>query len=79
MTDKKLPDELLEAVSGGVLPAGWQNMVEMMYPQYRKIYPGITLDEAMVMIGKYIKDEKDLNDIRNYISKYFDPNTGVAL
>ena len=80
MTDnKKIPDELLDLVSGGTLPNGWENIADMMVPTYKKMYPNITFNEAMEMVKQYFTDENDIALIRGYLSKYFDPVTGKLL
>ena len=36
METKKLSDELLELIDGGVLPEGWEQMADAMAPALKK-------------------------------------------
>ena len=72
MEKNKLNDELLESVSGGVLPKNWQQIADSLYPQYKQMYPNITYEEACVLLEQYFKDPNDLALIKEYIKKYFD-------
>lgn len=46
MAEVKLPDEFLDAVSGGVLPEGWEKMADEMAPGLRAQYPDVTYEES---------------------------------
>ena len=71
MAEVKLPDEFLDAVSGGVLPEGWEKMADEMAPSLRAQYPDVTYEEACAMIAAYVSDPADQEAIKEYMRKYF--------
>ena len=71
MSNKKLPDEFLNAISGGTLPTGWEQMADQMAPSLREQYPDITYDEACTMLASYISDPADQELIKDYMKKFF--------
>lgn len=77
--NKQLPDELLDMVSGGTLPAGWEKLADLLLPKYRAMYPNVTFDEAMDLVRQNFTDENDIKAIEGYLSKLFDPVTGKQL
>ena len=48
-----LPDEMLNSVSGGKLPLGWQKIADSMAPDLLQQYPGITYEEACEKLKQY--------------------------
>ena len=66
-----LPDEMLNSVSGGKLPLGWQKIADSMAPGLMKQYPGITYEEACELLKQYITDPEDIAAISEYMKKYF--------
>ena len=71
MEKKLLSDELLESINGGVLPEGWQDLADSLYPIYKQQYPNITYEEACAILAQYITDPDDLALVVEYIKKYF--------
>ena len=66
-----ISDDVLEKISGGVLPQGWEKIVDMYAPSYLKQYEGITYEKACELIATYITDEEDQKLVFEYIKKYF--------
>ena len=66
-----LPDEMLNSVSGGKLPVGWQKIADSMAPGLLQKYPGITYEEACEKLKQYITDPEDYAAVSEYIEKYF--------
>lgn len=66
-----ISDELLENITGGKLPVGWQKMADALYPQYKAQYPDVTYEEACVLLESFFTDPEDLALVKEYIKKYF--------
>ena len=68
--ENMISDELLENITGGKLPVGWQKMADALYPQYKAQYPDVTYEEACVLIQPYITDPEDYALVIEYIKKF---------
>lgn len=66
-----IKDEELEAISGGVLPEGWQELVDKLAPVYMKQYKNATYDMACKLIAEQLTDKDDQALIFEYIKKFF--------
>ncbi len=71
MEDKKIPDELLQQISGGTLPDNWQQLADMYASMYLKMYKGVTYEKACEMLKSYFPDPEDQKLLFEYIKKYF--------
>ena len=69
--DYQITDELMTLVSGGNLPLGWKKIADLLYPQYKEMYPDATYEDACIILQEYFKDPDDLAKITDYIQKYF--------
>ena len=63
--------EELEVVSGGVLPEGWEKMIDQFAPMYIKQYKNVTYDEACKLIAEQLTDKDDQALVFEYIKKFF--------
>ena len=71
METKKLSDELLELIDGGVLPEGWEQTADAMAPALRKKNPNMTYEEACAELARHFDDPDDVAQLSEYIKKYF--------
>ena len=69
--ENMIKDEELELISGGVLPEGWEKIVDQYAPLYIKQYKNVTYDEACNLIAKQLTDKDDQALIFEYIKKFF--------
>ena len=72
-----LIDDLLEDVSGGMLPPGWQSIADSLAPGYIELYPDITYEQACKkidneLVGQYGVNANDGVLVKEYLKKYFD-------
>lgn len=77
-----LLDELMEDVSGGVLPPGWKTTVDNMAPELIKQFANISYEQACEkidkeLVGNYGINAKDGALIKDYIKKYFGENNYI--
>lgn len=74
MENRRMEDELLDLVSGGKLPEGWEKLADMYAPKFIKMYEDKvkTYDEALVVLQQYVTDPDDYAAIAEYMKKYFE-------
>lgn len=68
---EKLTDELMNMVSGGTLPKGWEKMADSLAPMYMKQYPDVTYEEAVEILRSFVTDDEDFELLKEYMKKYF--------
>lgn len=74
MKDNMVNDEFLDKVSGGTLPENWQQTAYTLIPQYKKIYPNATYQDACNMLKLYFKDPNDYAEVCEFAKQFFDEN-----
>lgn len=67
----KVEDKVLELISGGTLPIGWQKLIDDLAPSFIEQYPGITYEQALEMLRGYLNDQEDFDLVAVYIQKFF--------
>ena len=66
-----LSDEIMNQISGGALPEGWEQMADQMAPSMKAQYPDMTYEEACAMLSQFFTDPADIAAISEYMKKYF--------
>ncbi len=66
-----LSDEVMDQISGGVLPDGWEQLADSMAPQMKAQYPDMSYEEACAMLAQFFDDPADIAAISEYMRKYF--------
>lgn len=72
MKDRMISDDLLNMVSDGTLPDGWQKTTYSMIPMLKRQYPNATYEEACNLIRQYVTDPKDQEKIIEFAKQFFD-------
>lgn len=71
MNKNMLPDELMNLVSGGVLPENWEQIADSLAGSFKMMYPNATYEEALEILKTYCTDPEDYQKIAEYMKKYF--------